>query len=627
MAPGNFSGGFADPQATWDGQSSAMGGASLQHYSPPAAPAYPNGAAASFGEAAAGSGYGIQGYAGAAAGAAQVEYSAGSYASSTGLGYGSDCAGLAAAAATVAAPQPAADEEEYGDQEVQRSQGSLLNWARPAHRAAQRSFTGPPGRKPGAAAPPPAAAAPAGLAAAVSAGSADGQQPARRGISSFLRSVKSTPASLTRPLGQASPPVASPTVAATAAPAAAHLPPPAAAPGLGPAAAAGANNADLFSSVRNWQRQKGGQDGSDSSDAAGEPLASAMPFSEQQQTAATAGRDGGLEVTARSDSLLQWRLPSRAPSSRQAAAGCMQQQPGQAGAPPAPAVTAPPRLGSASFKRTLSSFKSKLFGGEATPAEQHRQQLQQQPGSPGWSIAAVRVQEDPALPHQQQRAAQECGPARGRLTLLVPEPAGMAGGELQDQQEREQQEQQPGSPSKSPDRLSRLRQMTERRRVMSAPAVRKQEPQQPGGFVAGSSSADQNGGAAPSGPRPSPFESATAGTAAADGPEGSPGPRAGLRALKARARTARIPSASGGSGSGGGSSSSSSSLDSMEAVDDVFGPDQPPLGSVAAAWSPLRTAGSSVGSLKVRQAGRQKGGGCRGLWVVQLCLSLSSSSP
>jgi hypothetical protein len=220
----------------------------------------------------------------------------------------------------------------------------------------------------------------------------------------------------------------------------------------------------------------------------------------------------------------------------------------------------------------------------------------------------------------------------------------MAGGELQDQQEREQQEQQPGSPSKSPDRLSRLRQMTERRRVMSAPAVSKQEPQQPGGFVAGSSSADQNGGAAPSGPRPSPFESATAGTAAADGPEGSPGPRAGLRALKARARTARIPSASGGSGSGGGappptaggslgagsgggSSSSSSSLYSMEAVDDVFGPDQPPLGSVAAAWSPLRTAGSSVGSLKVRQAGRQKGGGCRGLWVVQLCLSLSSSSP
>ena len=224
VVPGNFSGGIADPQATWDGQSSATGGASLQHYSSPAAPAYPNGAAASFGEAAAGSGYGIQGYVGAAAGAAQVEYSAGSYASSTGLGYGSECAGLAAAAATVAAPQPAADEEEYGDQEVQRSQGSLLNWARPAHRAAQRSFTGPPGRKPGTAAPAPAAAAPAGLAAAASAGSADGQQPARRGISSFLRSVKSTPASLTRPLGQASPPVASPTVAATAAPAAARPP-------------------------------------------------------------------------------------------------------------------------------------------------------------------------------------------------------------------------------------------------------------------------------------------------------------------------------------------------------------------------------------------------------------------
>lgn len=499
---------------------------------------------------------------------AAVERSPASYSSSVSMG-GPAAASFTAAllpgmqAGLASTPSMEAD----GPESVERSGGSLLNWSRPPGRK-------PAGPHPGGGSSPGSRGSSAGTrpgrtsqVADAPAAAEDEQQSSRGGIRSFLRSAKSSPGSSARASrsGAAAPSSLSPAAHARSQ---SQLVAAGSAEAVLPAAAAsqgGAYNSDLHSSVRNWQRQQGGDD---ACEASGQSFS--QPGSDQ------CSQQEGLAVDGRSDSLLQRRLPSRAGSSRQAAAGMQH-------APPAAAASgaSPPRIGSASLRRTLSSFKQKLFGG-GEAAETPKQataaaaQQRQQGAGPDWSIGAVRA----GVPSSQD----------------VPGPgstAGISGGVSggippQDAQTSENLD-SPDSPGKAAERLNRLRQMADKRRVWSAPL---KAPEQ----ADGSSSS------------PAADASSMAGTSAAAGsdaaaaapgqrpPSGSTGPRPGLQALKARARTARLASSSSSVGAG----QASSSLYSMEAVDDVFGPDKPVPSSPS---SPLKAAPGSSSPLKVSLRG------------------------
>jgi hypothetical protein len=191
--------------------------------------------------------------------------------------------------------------------------------------------------------------------------------------------------------------------------------------------------------------------------------------------------------------------------------------------------------------------------------------LQQQPGSPGWLIPAVHD------------LAPSSADAAGSTGATLPARAS-------------KQEEQPESPNLAGDRMNRLKRLSERRRVSSAPfgafpllAADGPEQQQPQGTVAGSD--DCSGAHSPG---------VTSGERCVE--ESVPEARPGLQALKARARTARSSSASTPSGTllaaaGGGGPSSQYS---MAAVDDVFGPDRP-VRSLSS-WSPLKAGTASESS-------------------------------
>lgn len=475
----------------------------------------------------------------AAAGAAIASYA---YAAAPELQPSPGYSGLLASAPPQGPTQHQHQQPDDEPQGVERSDGSLLNWSRPG------------GRRP---AQPPTSAAPAAgklPASAWPAAAAVEEQQGAKGsspIRSFLRSAKSTPASLGRTLkGDAAPAVKPP-------------PPPV------PQAAAAALNVDLNASVRNWQRQ---QAGGSLLDAANGSAAA-----------------GGLEVDPRSDSLLQWRLPPRAQSSRAAAAGA---------AAPASASASPARVGSA-LTRTYNSFKRMFNGPEASPDKQQQDggrqaSEEQQPGSPGWTIPAVRPEPAPpapaaAAPAPPPHAARF--PARPALTVVVPQHDS-------DLQQNQQQPESPESPGKAAERHTRLRQLSERRRVWSAPFTQQPQPEaEPGADAASASpaaSAGSNGSGVPASGSPGPDGSSPGQRP----PSGSPGQRPGLQALKARSRTARLLS-SGSVGSALGAAGSS--LYSLEAVNDVFGPDLVRSPSQPA-WSPAKAAaaGGEAATPKVR---------------------------
>ena len=520
----------------------------------------------------------------AVAGAPGVERSATSYSSSISMG-GAMCSSSAAAMPGEQADlAPTPGSEQDGEEAVERSAGSLLNWSRPPGRkpAAHQSPAGSsPGSRGGSAGSRPAWTPQAAESAT---GEAEDQQGSRRaGVRSFLRPGKPSPGgSRAARSGPAPPSSLSATSGSRAQSQSGGGS--AAAPLLQLAAAAagpgGACNTDLSRSVRNWQRQQGGEDGSEDGceGAAGQPFSQPGPAHSSQQE--------GLAVDGRSDSLLQWRLPPRAGSSRQAAAGLQQGPAAEAGS-----TVSPPRVGSASLRRTLSSFKKKIFGGggeEAPAAEPDKQaagaaaaarQHRQQPGSSEWSIAAVRA-EAPGLA-REQIPVQELRADRPGLTVVVPPPAAL---DAEQPQGMERQPDSPESPGKAGERLNRLRQMADRRRVWSAPL--KPHPPLEGSQPDGASSADAPAVTAEGG-------ASSGGATGQRPPSGSPGQRPGLQALKARARTARLVSGSSSSAAAG---QGSTSFYSMEAVNDVFGPDKPAPGSP---WSPLKAAPASGSPPKV----------------------------
>ena len=497
-----------------------------------------------------------------------------------------------------------------GEQEVERSEGSLLNWQRPMRRPNQQSISGPAG----------------GYAAAAQAGRADGaeqqgqqqaqqhhhrqqqqqqQQASRAGsLRSLARPGKPADADLGRrgSTPAAATPAPQPTVVRRSlAPQALAGVQPAAAPMLGALSSAGLNS-DLSSSVRNWQRQRQGSGVADG----GQPGDTDSLASTSSWGAAPAEQEAGLAVEPRSDSLLQWRLPQR-PNAKPSASSPAAVAAAAATAAPtldaaaAAAASPPPRIGSASFRRALTSFKNKLgFGGElgseAAADDGVLQKLaslqlqpglcpaaeEQQPASPGWSIAAVR--------QAPEAAAGQLGTG---LSVVVADPAGTLPGSSEQPQAE--------SPGKGSDRLSRLKQMTERRRVWSAPtnALRAQVQQL-------DLDADAASATLPLPSSPGPVAVELAPTVEAASGEVSPGVRPGLQALKARARTARILS-SGSLGAGGlgpppltaGGALGGGSLYSMEAMEAVFGPDQPVGGATVPAdslWSPIKTSGGNVAS-------------------------------
>ena len=546
---------------------------------------------------------GSYGYGAAAAGASDVEGSAASCASMSSQGPGACSTGRSS---TVAA--------EEGGEPVERSEGSLLSWVRPARRPTQlqqsasasrrgRSITGTASA--GLAAPDLSAAAPAG----------------RDGVRSFKRPSKLTHASsASHRLQPATGPSLQP--AAPAAPPAAGGAAATAAPGAG---AAGAYNADMYASVRNWQQRVGGsgnfEEEAADSDGAGDGLAAgtvegrAPSFSWQQLNAGVP--DAGLGVEPRSDSLLQWRLPARAASSR-TAAGSLAARP-QPPLPPstspaAPAATPPlPRIGSAALRRTLSSFKKRIFGAEAPAADeaavskdavqrQHQQQQQQhETGSPGWSIAAVREQHGAGAAPAVQQQQQPVDPMYTEESAWGGRPSLIAAA-IPDSPS---QQQQPDSPGSTADKLNRLKRLSERRRVSSAPITAQPQRQllQDAGDGLQQPLLDGLGADGPMAAPPGAAAPEAGSSGAVGGAEGSPGARPCLQALKVRARTARIvgsPSAT--PAALGAAAGSSSGLYSMEAVEDVFGPDQP-VCSPAAAWSPLKTAGSGGGSSPSKASG------------------------
>ncbi|PRW60199.1 FAM179B isoform X2 [Chlorella sorokiniana] len=147
----------------------------------------------------------------------------------------------------------------------------------------------------------------------------------------------------------------------------------------------------------------------------------------------------------------------------------------------------------------------------------------------------------------------------------------------------------PESPGKAADRLNRLRQMADRRRVWSAPLHALEQ--------ADGSPADGSGS---TGGAPAAAAEVIDTAAVQQPPSGSTGSRPGLQALKARARTARLMSSSGVV-----PGQASSSLYSMEAVDDVFGPDQPVRSSP---WSPLKATPASSSPPKLLMAARSGSG-------------------
>lgn len=467
----------------------------------------------------------------AAPAASEVEASAFSYASVSSTGRSS---------------MAAVEVDGEQQQSAERSGGSLLGWVLPARRPAQQSFTAVASRRPIRPSADTGAAAASVLA---SAGSRDGS------VRGFARSPKL--------MSQPSVPRPQPTALAASAalPVLSHATSDTSA--AGPA---------LFGSVRNWQQQRGG--GAECEGSAPPGLAS---------------QEGGAAVEARSDSLLQWHLPPRAAShSRKAAAGSQRQQHPAAAVPPAPAAPVPAavapnvpapsalqRIGSASLRRTLSSFKKRVFGADGAgvagdeqgqwKAAQAEGVLKQQPGSPGWLIPAVHD------------LAPSSADAAGSTGTTLPARAS-------------KQEEQQEIPNLAGDRMNRLKRLSERRRVSSAPfgafpllAADAPEQQQPQGTVAGSD--DCSGAHSPG---------VTSGERCVE--ESVPEARPGLQALKARARTARSSSASAPSGTllaaaGGGGPSSQYS---MAAVDDVFGPDRP-VRSLSS-WSPLKAGTASESS-------------------------------
>lgn len=477
-----------------------------------------------------------------------VERSPTSYGSSMSMGAPA-AASFSSAALPPAVLASAPSMEAEGPEAVERSGGSLLNWSRPPGRKPAGSHlagSSSPGSRGSSAGvrpgwTPQVAEAPNATEAP------DAEQHSSRGagIRSFLRSAKSSPCSSARASRSgaaaacglpAAASARSPSQLAVAGNAEGPLP-----PAPDGAAAHNRNNSDLHSSVRNWQRQQGG-------DEACEP--SAQSFSQQE----------GLAVDGRSDSLLQWRLPPRAGSGRQAAAGL---QP----APPAGAASgaSPPRIGSASLRRTLSNFKQKLFGGDVPVAEPPKQAAQQQQQQqlgvgPDWSIAAVRAQ--PAAPGSQDTPALSSIASGPRLAVAVA----LNGAQVAEQPDGAE------SPGKAAERLNRLRQMADRRRVWSAPL---KAPEQADGSADGPSAASG-----------APAAGAEVAAVSVTGQRPPSGQRPGLQVLKARARTARLMSGSSSSVAG----QASSSLYSMEAVNDVFGPDQPVPSSP---WSPLKAAPGS----------------------------------
>lgn len=222
-------------------------------------------------------------YAPAAAAAAAA---GGMECSVTGAGYG--WPGAYSSVPLVSATQLSAPaEQQEGKQEVERSDGSLLSWTRPGvRRPVQQSFSSSTGAT-------GAAGAGARLAAAAAEGppapAVAGEQQGDRGgaIRSFLRSAKPPPAIYSRSRSGA-------------APALGMRPLPLGVPGqpalLQPLAAggahtstAGAYNADLYSSVRNWQQQQGDGGSIDGGSAAD----------------GTTWQQDGLAVEARSGSLFQ----------------------------------------------------------------------------------------------------------------------------------------------------------------------------------------------------------------------------------------------------------------------------------------------------------------------------------
>ena len=303
--------------------------------------------------------------------------------------------------------------------------------------------------------------------------------------------------------------------------------------------------------------------------------------------------DGSLAVDGRSPSLLQWRLPPRTLSNPQAAAGLQQAVPQPQPAPSGGSLLSPSRLGG-SFKRSLSGIV-RAFGGstpaaaDAAPPKQPEEALQKQavavasvpapePGSPAWSIAAVRQDNVAGAEPRQEPVLR-----RPALTIVVPPPSvGPAEGAGTPP---------PPSPD-SPSKLAHLRQRQRQRRVMSAPPAREASP-----MDSGSRQPLGSGGPA----SPGPGSGTGTPTAGSPGPEGgagrSPVQRPGLQALKERARTARIVRVGSAGVGEWGTDGGPSSPYSLEAVNAVFGPDRalakrrPPLLSppklpVAAAAGP-----------------------------------------
>ena len=367
---------------------------------------------------------------------------------------------------------------------------------------------------------------------------------------------------------------------------------------------------DLGASVRNWQLRQQPPGGSK-----GETDSGQQPQQQQQQQAA---QDSGLAVEARSDSLLQWRLPPQ----RTKASPTPAVAPGAASWQSLP----PARVSSASaITRTLSEFRKRLFGGPAgreDSAGQQQQQLQhvqkqelekESGAATPWTIAAVRSDSHAAVaPDASQQQPLLWGLGGAAAGTQGP----WAGGSGQD-------EPQPESPGKTSEHLSRLKLLTtDRRRVWSAPIAAAHlqaaaaEASQAPALLPPPVGARVHSPSHPTSTAPQPIEAGSADSAGS--PEASPWPRAGgLHALKARARTARVLSSSsanssslpeslppggahaaGGSahfqrGSGGGGGGEEEDDNSLEALTAVFGPDRGAhSGPVAAAWSPLKPVGS-----------------------------------
>ena len=456
------------------------------------------------------------------------------------------------------------------DQAVQRSDGSLLSWVRPVRRPVQRSFS---------AARRGSTAASSTSGPSHDAGDAPSTATANS-VHSIVRSSKLTPA-----VARSRPAAATADVVSTAAMAA-------------PVASftAGTHSADLLSSVLSWRQRAGGSDANDASEAAAGGAANARVPSFTWHQLNAGMQDAAPGVAPDSESLLQWRLPTRAASSRRAAALAIAPPcPQPPSTSPALAPAAPMslhRIGSASIRRTFSSLKQKIFGADApSEAQQAKeaaplQEQEQQPGSPVWSIAAVRdgTVVPAALPQQQQGAEPQVmlgrepadghGPAAAQPAMLCSPSWPPA---------------EPESLDSTAEKLSRLKRLSELRRVSSAPITALLRRQQQQERPAAESHAGQQAAGGALTPATSTVSSVFEAAAAADSRgEGSPCGRPSLQALKVRARTARLVSSSSAIPAAlCDAAGSTGSQYSLEAVEDVFGPDQP-MPSVAALWSPLQ---------------------------------------